>query len=199
MLPEEIAYEMNDVLSSVVNAGTGGRAKFPGQMQAGKTGTTQAYRDAWFVGFTGWYAASVWFGNDDYTSTNNMTGGSLPAQTWHAIMAPIHAGLPFKPIPGVPVPADLVAAAPAPATTTTAATPAAAVVSSQSLTPAAADVVRGVGEAMRARLPATQKEALLLSPAASEPATLATPMPAGQSGVLLNGLTLLGTPDAVAR
>ncbi len=198
VLPEEIAYEMNDVLSTVVNAGTGGRAKFPGQMQAGKTGTTQAYRDAWFVGFTGWYAASVWFGNDDYTSTNNMTGGSLPAQTWHAIMEPIHAGLPFKPIPGVAVPADLVAAAPAPAATTSA-TPAAAVVSSQSLTPAAADVVRGVGEAMRARLPATQKEALLLSPAASEPATLATPLPAGQSGVLLNGLTLLGTPDAVAR
>ena len=66
VLPEDIAYEMNSVLSTVVNAGTGGKAKFPGQMQAGKTGTTQAYRDAWFVGYTGWYAASVWFGNDDY-------------------------------------------------------------------------------------------------------------------------------------
>ena len=50
----------------------------------GKTGTTNAYRDAWFVGFTGNLVAAVWFGNDDYTSTNNMTGGSLPAMAWQS-------------------------------------------------------------------------------------------------------------------
>ena len=45
---------------------------------AGKTGTTNAYRDAWFVGYTGNYVGGVWFGNDDYAPTNRMTGGSLP-------------------------------------------------------------------------------------------------------------------------
>ena len=57
---------------------------------AGKTGTTNAYRDAWFVGYTGNFVCGVWFGNDDYRSTNRMTGGSLPAMTWHDIMAYAH-------------------------------------------------------------------------------------------------------------
>lgn len=101
VLPENVAFEMNDILVNVVEAGTGGRAKLEGHMAAGKTGTTQAYRDAWFVGFTGHYVSAVWFGNDDYTSTKNMTGGSLPAMTWQAIMTSAHQGLPPKPIPGV--------------------------------------------------------------------------------------------------
>ncbi len=196
VLPEEIAYEMNSVLSSVVNGGTGGKAKFPGQMQAGKTGTTQAYRDAWFVGFTGWYAASVWFGNDDYTSTANMTGGSLPAVTWHAIMEPIHTGLGFKPIPGVPVPADLVASTGKPAAVA-ATTPTEAAVSPQALTPAAVLVIRDVGTSMRARVPeAKAKEATLLPAAASEPTALNAPTTANRPGLLLNGLSLLGASDA---
>ena len=68
---------------------------------AGKTGTTNAYRDAWFVGFTGNMVCGVWFGNDDYTSMHQMTGGSLPAQTWHAIMAYAHQGIELKQIPGL--------------------------------------------------------------------------------------------------
>ena len=63
---------------------------------AGKTGTTNAYRDAWFDGFTGNYVCTVWFGNDDSTSMNNMTGGSLPARTWHEIMAYAHQGIELK-------------------------------------------------------------------------------------------------------
>ncbi|MCB1078069.1 MAG: transglycosylase domain-containing protein, partial [Verrucomicrobiae bacterium] len=51
----------------------------------GKTGTTNNYRDAWFVGYTGNFTCAVWYGNDDYSPTNRMTGGSLPAQTWHDI------------------------------------------------------------------------------------------------------------------
>jgi penicillin-binding protein 1A len=101
VLPQDVAYQMNDALTAVVEAGTGGRAKLEKHRVAGKTGTTQAYRDAWFVGFTGWYTAAVWFGNDDYTSTNNMTGGSLPAMTWQTMMTVAHQNLVPKPIPGV--------------------------------------------------------------------------------------------------
>ncbi len=68
---------------------------------AGKTGTTNAFRDAWFVGYTGNFTAGVWFGNDDYSSTNRMTGGSLPAMTWRAIMVAAHQGVEIKDIPGV--------------------------------------------------------------------------------------------------
>ena len=68
---------------------------------AGKTGTTNAYRDAWFVGYTGNLAAAVWYGNDDHTSTNSMTGGTLPAMTWKEVMAFAHQNLELKPIPGL--------------------------------------------------------------------------------------------------
>lgn len=104
VLPPEIAAEMNVALHAVVEAGTGGKARVPGQVVAGKTGTTQAYRDAWFVGFTGWYSAAMWLGNDDYTSTKDVTGGSLPALTWQAMMAKVHEGLAPKGLPGVDAP-----------------------------------------------------------------------------------------------
>ncbi|MBV6656676.1 MAG: hypothetical protein KI785_02795, partial [Devosiaceae bacterium] len=79
------------------------RAQLPGITAAGKTGTTQAYRDAWFIGYTGRFTASVWFGNDDFTSTNNLTGGRLPAMTWQAIMDAAHRGLSPPLMPGVDV------------------------------------------------------------------------------------------------
>ena len=82
--------------------GTGRKAALRRHPLGGKTGTTQAYRDAWFVGFTGNYTAAVWFGNDDYTSTNDMTGGSLPAMTWHRLMTYVHQNVELKPIPGLP-------------------------------------------------------------------------------------------------
>ena len=68
---------------------------------AGKTGTTNAHRDAWFVAFTGNLVAGVWFGNDDYQSMQKMTGGSLPAMTWNAVMSYAHKGIELKNIPGI--------------------------------------------------------------------------------------------------
>jgi penicillin-binding protein 1A len=56
------------------------------------------------MGFTGNFVCGVWFGNDDYTSTNRMTGGALPAQTWHEIMSYAHQGIELKQIPGLPAP-----------------------------------------------------------------------------------------------
>lgn len=92
---------MNRMLNRVVDAGTARRAQLPGITAAGKTGTTQAYRDAWFIGYTGRYTASVWYGNDDFTTTNNLTGGRLPAMTWQAIMELAHRDTQRPSLPGV--------------------------------------------------------------------------------------------------
>jgi penicillin-binding protein 1A len=111
----QVAIEMNVIMNKVVEEGTGRRAIIEGVKAAGKTGTTNAYRDAWFVGYTGNYVCGVWMGNDDYASTKRMTGGSLPAMTWREIMAYAHQGIELKNIPGVapgPIPqAPQVAAA----------------------------------------------------------------------------------------
>jgi penicillin-binding protein 1A len=101
VLTPQVARDMNMMMNKVVEEGTGKRAILDGIKAAGKTGTTNAYRDAWFVGFTGNYICGVWFGNDDYTVTNRMTGGSLPAETWHKIMAYAHQGIELKSIPGL--------------------------------------------------------------------------------------------------
>jgi len=93
--------DMNMMMNKVVEEGTGRRAILDGIKAAGKTGTTNAYRDAWFVAFTGNMICGVWFGNDDYTVMHQMTGGSLPAQTWHEIMAYAHQGIELKSIPGL--------------------------------------------------------------------------------------------------
>ena len=89
------------ILTQAVEAGTGRRAILAGVKAAGKTGTTNAYRDAWFAGYTGNMVAAVWYGNDDYAPTNRMTGGSLPAMTWKKIMAYAHQGIELKTMPGV--------------------------------------------------------------------------------------------------
>jgi penicillin-binding protein 1A len=98
----QTAHDMNMMLNKAAEEGTGRRARLDGVRIAGKTGTTNAYRDAWFVGFTGNFVAGVWIGNDDYSSTNRMTGGSLPAMTWQAAMGYAHQGIELRPIPGVP-------------------------------------------------------------------------------------------------
>jgi penicillin-binding protein 1A len=82
---------MNVMLHEVVVAGTGKRAILDFTATAGKTGTSTAYRDAWFLGFTGKYVAGVWMGNDDFNRTmNNITGGSLPTEAWANFMKVAH-------------------------------------------------------------------------------------------------------------
>ncbi len=102
VMPAQVAADINMILNQAVEAGTGKRSMLDGIKSAGKTGTTNAYRDAWFAGYTGNMVAAVWFGNDDYAPTNRMTGGSLPAMTWKKIMAYAHQGIELKQIPGVP-------------------------------------------------------------------------------------------------
>ena len=92
--------ELNYMLSNVIEFGTGRRALLDFTVAAGKTGTTQSYRDAWFMGFTGKFVAGVWFGNDDFRSTNRMTGGSLPAMTWKQLMSVAHTEQDILPIAG---------------------------------------------------------------------------------------------------
>lgn len=107
MLSTQVAFEMNQMLSTVPTAGTGRRAALDGVVSAGKTGTTNGYKDARYVGYTGNLVGAIWFGNDDSSETNNMTGGSLPAMTWKEIMGFAHQGIELKPIPGVtPQPGD---------------------------------------------------------------------------------------------
>src|SRR5262249_62077240 len=101
VITPQVAMDMNMMMNKVVEEGTARRAILDGIKAAGKTGTTNAYRDAWFVGFTGNMVCGVWFGNDDYTVMHQMTGGSLPAMTWHEIMAYAHQGIELKPIPGL--------------------------------------------------------------------------------------------------
>lgn len=101
VLSEQALKYMNTMLSQVPVIGTARRAALPGIIVAGKTGTTQGYRDAWFVGFTGNYTAAVWLGNDDFTPTNRMTGGALPAMIWQRLMAYAHQNIDLKPMPGL--------------------------------------------------------------------------------------------------
>jgi len=100
-IPASVAADVAGMMSHVVSEGTARRAALDGIPTAGKTGTTNAYRDAWFVGYTGNFTCAVWFGNDDYSPTNRMTGGSLPAQTWHDIMVAAHQGVEVKELAGV--------------------------------------------------------------------------------------------------
>ncbi len=99
----EFVGEMNDMLSGVISHGTGKSAALP-RPAAGKTGTTQDYRDAWFIGYTADLVAGVWFGNDDNKPMNKVTGGSLPAQAWRRFMLAATKSMPVRPLPSAPLP-----------------------------------------------------------------------------------------------
>jgi penicillin-binding protein 1A len=95
---------MNAMMRAVIGSGTATKAKFDGQDMGGKTGTSQNYRDAWFVGYTPYLTAGVWMGNDDNTPTKKVTGGSLPALVWRDIMMKAHQGLSPRVLPGETLP-----------------------------------------------------------------------------------------------
>ncbi|BAT61254.1 penicillin-binding protein 1F [Variibacter gotjawalensis] len=102
VIKQQVASDINAILNKAVEEGTGKRSILDsGIKSAGKTGTTNGYRDAWFVGYTGNYVCAVWFGNDDYSPTNRMTGGSLPAMTWKQIVGYAHQGVEAKQLLGV--------------------------------------------------------------------------------------------------
>ena len=104
VLPADKVAEMNNIMTHVVTEGTGRAAQIPGLAISGKTGTTNNSTNAWFNAFTGNLVGSVWFGNDENTPMENLTGGILPAQTWREIMVFAHQGLETKPPFGVPAP-----------------------------------------------------------------------------------------------
>ena len=101
VLSEQAVASMNSIMVQIPEVGTARKAALPNIRSAGKTGTTQSYRDAWYIGYTGNYTAAVWLGNDDFSTTNNMTGGSLPAMVWQRFMAYAHQNIDLKPIPGI--------------------------------------------------------------------------------------------------
>ncbi|ATQ54778.1 transglycosylase domain-containing protein [Paracoccus yeei] len=98
VISQKAAGELIGMMEQVIQHGTGGRAKLGNRPAAGKTGTTNSYRDAWFIGFTGQYVTGVWLGNDDNKPLKGVTGGGLPAEIWQAVMAEIHDGLPVEPL-----------------------------------------------------------------------------------------------------
>ncbi len=139
---------MTQMLTRVPYVGTARRAAVDGVLTGGKTGTTQGYRDAWFVGFTGNFTAAVWFGNDDYTSSNQMTGGSLPAMTFKRVMDYAHQGIDLRAIPGVANPLPTPRAAPLVAEATTDANGNAqpAPLRPRTLDQRTTDILRGIAE-----------------------------------------------------
>jgi penicillin-binding protein 1A len=99
VLRPEIVGMMNAMMMQTVEAGTGRKAAF-GWPAAGKTGTSQKSRDAWFIGYTSNLTTGVWFGNDSGKPTKNITGGSLPSLAWHEFMLAAHEGVPVAKLPG---------------------------------------------------------------------------------------------------
>lgn len=97
VVPAAMVNDMGRMLQAAVQRGTG-RAAAIGVPAAGKTGTTQDYRDAWFVGYTADYAAGVWMGNDDASPTKRVSGAGLPAQLWRETMRAAQRGREAKPL-----------------------------------------------------------------------------------------------------
>jgi len=91
---------MNGMMQETLLSGTARKAELPGWQAAGKTGTSQDFRDAWFVGYSSALVTGVWLGNDDNSPTRKMTGGGLPVEVWTRFMRTAHQGIRPMPLPG---------------------------------------------------------------------------------------------------
>jgi penicillin-binding protein 1A len=92
---------MNAMMQETLLTGTGRKADLAGRPAAGKTGTSQDFRDGWFVGYTAQLVTAVWLGNDDSSPTKKMTGGGLPTEIWARFMKNAHRNVPVASLPGV--------------------------------------------------------------------------------------------------
>ena len=90
---------MNTMMQETLLTGTAHKAELPGWQAAGKTGTSQDFRDAWFVGYTSYLVTAVWLGNDDDSPTKKVSGGNLPVEIWSRFMKAAHQGVPVAALP----------------------------------------------------------------------------------------------------
>jgi penicillin-binding protein 1A len=116
--PRNVAM-MNAMMEETLSTGTARKADLPGWRAAGKTGTSQDFRDAWFIGYTPHLVAGVWLGNDDNSPTKKASGGNLPVEVWSRFMKVAHQGVPVATLPSgswrsAAAPADLPSAVVAP-------------------------------------------------------------------------------------
>jgi penicillin-binding protein 1A len=102
VISPRVVEQMNQMMQLVVTQGTGKAAALDFTHVVGKTGTSSNYKDAWFVGFTGKYVASIWLGNDDNRPMLNVTGGHGPAPAFHSFMSVVHTSMNIPTIPGLP-------------------------------------------------------------------------------------------------
>jgi len=102
---------MNTMMHETLAIGTAKKADLPGWFAAGKTGTSQDFRDAWFIGYTTHLVTGVWFGNDDNSPTKKATGGGLPVEVWTRFMKAAHDNVPVQNLPVMqpPQPGDFLA------------------------------------------------------------------------------------------
>jgi penicillin-binding protein 1A len=103
---------MNAMMRETLTIGTAQKAQVPGWSAAGKTGTSQDFRDAWFIGYTSHLVTGVWLGNDDSSPTKKATGGGLPVEIWTRFMRTAHQGIPVAALPGLVAAPSLVSAFP---------------------------------------------------------------------------------------
>ncbi len=99
VISQDAAEYLTYMMTQVVQRGTGTRARLGDTPVAGKTGTTNAARDAWFIGFSAHYVVGVWMGYDDNRPLTGVTGGGLPAEIWHEVMKRVHEGIPPANLP----------------------------------------------------------------------------------------------------
>ncbi len=101
VIAPNVLANINSMMQETLISGTGKKALLPGRPAGGKTGTSQNYRDAWFVGYTANLVTGIWFGNDSGKATKKASGGNLPASAWKAYMVGAHNGMTIAALPGV--------------------------------------------------------------------------------------------------